>query len=127
MMTFRAQDDKVGYGRPPRHSQWKKGQSGNPRRRYNRVPKGVVELIDTQFAKEIVIIENRTKRRVSVLEAILLQLWRKEMSGDRHASRVRLKYQKVAASKAGSPMIIVQGEVPDRSPESGPQEEEPLP
>jgi hypothetical protein len=77
------------------------------------VPKGVVDLIDTEFAKEIVIIENRTKRRVTVLEAMLLQLWRKEMSGDRHASRVRLKYQKVATSKAGSPTIIVQGEASD--------------
>ncbi|MBX3582911.1 MAG: hypothetical protein KF810_13540 [Rhizobiaceae bacterium] len=23
-------DDSIGYGRPPRHHQWKKGQSGNP-------------------------------------------------------------------------------------------------
>ena len=30
------QDDEVGYGKPPRHSRWKKGQSGNPRGR----PKG---------------------------------------------------------------------------------------
>mgnify|MGYP000126707642 CR=1 FL=1 len=29
-------DDEVGYGKPPKHSRWKKGQSGNPRGR----PKG---------------------------------------------------------------------------------------
>lgn len=29
-------DEKVGYGKPPKHSRWKKGQSGNPRGR----PKG---------------------------------------------------------------------------------------
>lgn len=27
---------QVGYGKPPKHSRWKKGQSGNPRGR----PKG---------------------------------------------------------------------------------------
>lgn len=26
-------DDGVGYGRPPKHSRWQKGQSGNPRGR----------------------------------------------------------------------------------------------
>lgn len=30
------EDDNVGYGRPPRHTRWQKGQSGNPRGR----PKG---------------------------------------------------------------------------------------
>jgi len=29
-------DDDIGYGRPPRHTRWQKGQSGNPRGR----PKG---------------------------------------------------------------------------------------
>ena len=29
-------DEKVGYGRPPKHSRFRKGQSGNPRSR----PKG---------------------------------------------------------------------------------------
>jgi hypothetical protein len=91
------------------------------------VPIGVVELIDTQFAKEIDIIENRSKRRVSVLEAILLQLWRKEMSGDRNATRVRLKYQKVATSEIGRPTILIRGEARDCSLGSGPQEEESLP
>src|SRR5262249_46573615 len=80
-------DDKVGYGRPPRHSRWKKGQSGNPRRIYKRAPKSAIALIDAEFAKEITIIENETKRQVTVLEAILLQLWRLEMSGNRYATR----------------------------------------
>lgn len=26
-------DDEIGYGKPPRHTRWKKGQSGNPRGR----------------------------------------------------------------------------------------------
>ncbi|TXC73386.1 hypothetical protein FSZ31_01095 [Sphingorhabdus soli] len=26
-------DDEVGYGRPPKHTRWQKGQSGNPRGR----------------------------------------------------------------------------------------------
>lgn len=34
-------DDTIGYGRPPTHSRWQKGQSGNPRGR----PKSRSEIV----------------------------------------------------------------------------------
>lgn len=43
------EDDAVGYGKPPRHSRWKKGQSGNPRGR----PKGA-RGIKTDLRAELV-------------------------------------------------------------------------
>jgi hypothetical protein len=48
-MSLRQKDYKVGYKRPPQHSQWKKGQCGNPKRQYKRAPKGTVALIDAAF------------------------------------------------------------------------------
>jgi hypothetical protein len=90
----------VGYKRPPEQSRWKKGQSGNPNHRYPRRSISVVEMIDGLLSGPIDIVENGVTRRVSTLEAIILQLWRKEVSGDRRALSVRLKYQEFARQNA---------------------------
>jgi Family of unknown function (DUF5681) len=75
----------VGYKRPPEKGRWKKGQSGNPRRRYPARSISAVEMIDGELLRPIDVVENGVTRRVSTLEAIILQLWRKEVSGDRRA------------------------------------------
>lgn len=104
---------EVGYGKPPKHSRWKKGQSGNPKRRYRRSSKGIVELIDDLFAQQIEIFENGTARRVSILEAIITQLWINEVSGNRRALAVRLQYQVFARSQRKDwPEIIIEGGLP---------------
>ena len=107
-MSLRQKDYKVGYKRPPQHTQWKKGQCGNPKRQYKRAPKGTVALIDAQFEKQVDMVENGASRRVSVFEAILLQLWRKEMAGDKRATTVRLKYQEFVSQQGGPNEFIIQ-------------------
>ena len=107
-MSRQRSDYEIGYGKPPKHSQWKKGQCGNPKRQYSTPPKGTVELIDAQFKRQIPIVENGVPRRVSVLEAVILQLWRKEMAGDKRATRVRLKFQELASRLAGPREICVE-------------------
>jgi hypothetical protein len=110
-MSLRRKDDKVGYKRPPQSTQWKKGQCGNPKRHYKkRASNGIVELIDAAFAQQIDIVENGASRRISVFEAILLQLSTKDMSGDRCAMAVRLKYKEFVAAQAGSGEVIVEYE-----------------
>ncbi len=107
-MSLRRKDYEVGYKRPPKNTQWKKGQCGNPKRQYQRASKGTVALIDAAFKAEIDIVEKGVSRRVSVFEAILLQLWIKEMSGDKRAAAVRLKYQEFVASQAGPVSIVIE-------------------
>jgi hypothetical protein len=104
---------EVGYQRPPKHTQWKKGQCGNPKRQYKRPPKGTVALIDAAFAQQVDIVEKGISRRVCVFEAILLHLWIKEMSGAKRATTVRLKYQEFVASQSGSSEIIVERGLPE--------------
>jgi len=107
-MSLRQKDYKVGYKRPPKNTQWKKGQCGNPKRQYKRAPKGTVALIDAAFAEQIDIVEKGASRRVSVFEAIFLQLWTKEMSGDKRAIAVRLKYQEFVSQQGGPSEFIIE-------------------
>jgi hypothetical protein len=120
-MSLRQKDDEVGYKRPPKKSQWKKGQCGNPKRQYQRAPRGTVALIDAAFEKQIVIVEKGESRRVSVFEAILLQLWTKEISGDKRATAVRLKYQEFVAQQSGSSEIIIERVYQEALLRRGPQ------
>ena len=122
-MSLRQKDDEVGYKRPPKNTQWKKGQCGNPKRQYKRVPKGTVALIDAEFAKQIDIVKNGQSRRVSVFEAILLQLWTKEMSGNKRAVDVRLKYQEFGAQQAGPSEFIIEHVYQESLTGRGPQNE----
>jgi hypothetical protein len=120
-MSLRQKDDEVGYKRPPKNTQWKKGQCGNPKRQYQRAPRGTVALLDAAFEKQIVIVEKGESRRVSVFEAILLQLWTKEISGDKRATAVRLKYQEFVAQQSGSSEIIIERVYQEALLRRGPQ------
>ncbi len=83
-------DHEVGYRKPPRHRQFKKGQSGNPKGR----PKGA-KNIETELAEElqekIVVRENGKPMVVSRQRAILKSLEAKALKGDTRAANVLLK------------------------------------
>jgi len=79
-------DDQVGYRKPPRHSRFKKGQSGNPRGR----PKGsesAARLTRRILDEKIVIRENGKRRRITRREAMLKQLANKGVMGDLRSIR----------------------------------------
>jgi hypothetical protein len=122
-MNLRQKDYEVGYKRPPKQTQWEKGQCGNPKRQYQRPPKGIVALIDAAFEKQIAIVEKGESRRVSVFEAILLQLWTKEISGDKRATAVRLKYQEFVAQQSGSSGFMIEPVYQEALLRRGPQNE----
>jgi len=111
---------EVGYGRPPKSTQWQKGQCGNPKRIRNKNPKPVVDMIDEFFAGEIDIKENGISRRVSHFEAIVLQLWIKVMDGKKRAMNVLLQYQAFAARRSGGMggvqvEVVCEGASPEQS------------
>jgi len=100
-MKIPAEKHEVGYCRPPKRTQWRKGQCGNPKRMRKKNPKPVVDMIDEFFAGEIDIVEQGVSRRVSALEAIVLQLWRHAVAGSKRAMNVLLQYQAFAARRSG--------------------------
>ena len=96
-MTAPPDDGKVGYGRPPRHTRWKKGQSGDPRKRKPRRPETTVDLLDRLLTSKIAITFNGEPRTVTTLEAIVLSALQKAIAGDIRAVRTLAKYQEFAA------------------------------
>lgn len=111
-MSVSQKDGEVGYKRPPKNTQWKKGQCGNPNQKYARSPKAAVG-VDDVFAEQIEITENGVVRRVTILQAIFLQLLAKEASGSKRAAAVRLKYDQAYAHQRGQEEFIVVGGLPD--------------
>jgi len=76
----------VGYGKPPTHSRFKTGQSGNPRGR----PKGTLNLatvLERTLREKVVINENGRRKIITKLEAAVKQVVNKAASGDPAALR----------------------------------------
>ena len=76
----------VGNGKPPQHSRFKQGRSGNPRGR----PKGALSMatvLARTLREKVVINENGKRKTVSKLEVAIAQLVTKATSGDGHAIR----------------------------------------
>ncbi len=74
-------DYDVGYRRPPKSGQFKKGHSGNPKGR-PRASKNVGTMLEEVFFRKITITENGSKRDVTMLEAILRQLANGAVKGE---------------------------------------------
>ena len=67
-----ADDRAVGYGRPPAHSQFKKGQSGNPHGR-RKNSKSLKTLIRQALTGLITIREGEKRRSINKLEGVVLR------------------------------------------------------
>jgi Family of unknown function (DUF5681) len=76
--------NSVGYGKPPKDTQFKKGKSGNPKGR----PKGksnMSTVILRALETKVPINENGRRRFVTKLEVAILQLMNKAATGDLRA------------------------------------------
>ncbi|MEO3475360.1 DUF5681 domain-containing protein [Roseomonas sp. CAU 1739] len=90
-------DGRVGYGRPPTHTQFKPGQSGNPKGR----PSGsanITTLIEETLNEKVPVTEGGRRRSITKAKAIAKQLVNKAARGDLQATRLLLPQQKAAAA-----------------------------
>jgi hypothetical protein len=91
----------------------KKSNQASPKRQ-KLPPPGTLGIIDTLLREKMDISENGVSRRVSVFEAILLQILIKELSGNKAATNLRLKFQEQFRQRNKEPMtIIIRGGLPD--------------
>lgn len=77
---------EVGFQRPPRHTQFRKGTSGNPKGR-PREAKNLAAVLEEALAEKVAIVENGRRRRITKRSAMIKQLVNKAASGDLRASR----------------------------------------
>ena len=83
-------DYRIGYGKPPRESQFKKGRSSNPNGR-PKMPTDPYAHFDRVLNKTIVVTEDGQRKTVSKPKALMTQLVNKALSGDASAMRLVLK------------------------------------
>ena len=84
-------DQDAGYGKPPRHSRFKKGQSGNPKGRPRGSRNFSTDLKET-LEKLIRITDHGKPRTVSTQLAALMRLREQALGGDARALDRLLEY-----------------------------------
>ena len=95
-------DYEVGYGKPPKHARFKKGTSGNPRggSRPKRLDLG--EIWRRALSQKVTAtIEGKT-RRISKLDAAVVQVMNKAASGDPQALKMVLTIHQLVDGPGGT-------------------------
>lgn len=82
----------VGYGKPPKHAQFKKGKTGNPKGRSKGHKNLATDLAD-QLDRRINVTSNGRRRSVTQQQAILIQLAARALQGDLKAATLLLNYR----------------------------------
>jgi hypothetical protein len=100
--------NKVGYGKPPKHTQFVKGKSGNPKGR----PKGsqnLATLLEKIIRQRVTVTENGRSREMSKAEAIFIQMVNKALRGDLNAThelRFWSQWLEDSAKAAAPPPVL---------------------
>ena len=84
-------DYEVGYGKPPKHGQFEKGQSGNPKGR----PKGAKNFqteVENILRSKVTVTEAGKPKSVGTVTAALMRLKEKALKGDQRALELLLAY-----------------------------------
>lgn len=83
----------VGYRRPPTHSQFKPGKSGNPRGRPKRSVLGFDNFLHQELLSTVLIQTNGKPQKLSKYEVILKQIVKCAMEGDFRFVRMMIDTQ----------------------------------
>jgi hypothetical protein len=90
MPSSKKREYEIGYGKPPSHSRFKRGQSGNPRGRPGG-SKNLKTLVAQALNQLIVITEDGRQRKVTKREAIATELVNRSTNADFRAVKILLE------------------------------------
>ena len=97
---------KVGYGSPPEHARWNKGQSGNPSGRPKR-PKKIEEDVLAELGETITINEGGRSRKITKQRALIKGHTARGIKGDARSAKLILDLMaRVAAVHWGEEAAI---------------------
>jgi hypothetical protein len=85
----RPDDYEIGYGKPPKETQFRKGISGNPKGRPKK-SLGFNEQLLRESHSYVTVNENGRKKRISKHDVVLKQLLKLAMTGNVAATRTYL-------------------------------------
>jgi hypothetical protein len=102
MADDRTGDYTVGYGKPPHQTQFKKGQSGNPKGR-TKGSKNLAALIMSALNEPVTVTQNGRRKRITKIEAMTTQLANKGASGDPKATQLLLGVVQLFEDRAETP------------------------
>jgi hypothetical protein len=101
-------DGKVGYGKPPRETRFKKGFSVNPKGRPKASKEQFGSVLRDIFNREVEFMENGKPKRASILEIIVMQVAVKAVKGEKSAGRMLLQLLENADSHGDiNPLVLV--------------------
>ncbi len=101
MPDNRDSDYPLGYGKPPQHTRFKKGESGNPTGRPKR-SKNLTTLLEKELKQRVVVTENGRRRSITKQEAMVKHLVNKAVSGDRPLMQLLLDEIRLVEARAAS-------------------------
>jgi hypothetical protein len=102
-------DYDVGFGKPPKHTQFHKGRSGNPTGRA-RGSRNASTLLDEALSERVIVAENGRRRKVTKFEVVLTQLVNKAAQGEHRSTRLLLEWTErlQLTDRTGKPLTLVQ-------------------
>jgi len=89
MPADKQRDYAVGYGKPPRHTRFTQGQSGNPRGRA-RGAKNLKTLLIETLNELVVVAENGRRRTINKRHAFIKQIVNQAVKGNWRAAKLLL-------------------------------------
>ncbi len=84
-------DYDIGYGKPPKHTRFKPGQSGNPRGRPKKT-KDIDKLFDQELNRTLRIQEDGQLRTLTKREVIVKGVINAAMKGDHRAQKLAIGF-----------------------------------
>ncbi len=82
---------EVGYGKPPQHSRFRKGLSGNPKGKRRGLP-DLAAIVREELERSISVQEAGRKRKMKVLQVAIRSLVTKAAKGDLRALADAIRY-----------------------------------
>ena len=86
-MSESKSEPAANYRKPPEHTRFKKGQSGNPR---GRPAKNLPALLAAALNEKVTVTENGKRRQVTKREPVIAQLVNKSASAELRATKMLL-------------------------------------